>query len=202
MDSPFLLFLAFLVRIQDMLYTRKGDKGDTSAFGCNQRFSKNSALAEALGSVDEINSLLGLCKTKAGDFEIEIENKKIRLDEIVEQIQQDLFIIQAALAGADKKITQEKISEIEKIIDEIEKQLPPVKSFFISGGAEQSAFFDYARTIARRAERRVVALSESENNKVAPEVLVYLNRLSSILYALARISNVKSGLEEKGPSYK
>jgi len=99
-----------------------------------------------------------------------------------------------------KEKTRLKI--IEKIIDEIEKQLPPVKSFFISGGAEQSAFFDYARTIARRAERRVVALSESENNKVAPEVLVYLNRLSSILYALARISNVKSGLEEKGPSYK
>src|SRR3972149_6178101 len=80
-----------------MLYTRKGDKGDTSAFGCNQRFSKNSALAEALGSVDEINSLLGVCKSKTKKIKIKINKKLISLADIIEEIQQHLFIIQAAL---------------------------------------------------------------------------------------------------------
>ncbi|KKQ23175.1 ATP:cob(I)alamin adenosyltransferase [Candidatus Wolfebacteria bacterium RIFCSPLOWO2_01_FULL_38_11] len=182
-----------------MLYTRKGDKGDTSAFGCNQRFSKNSALAEALGNVDEINSLLGICKVKSLGFEFQVLDFK--LDEIIEQIQQDLFIIQAALAGADKKITQEKIGYLEQIIDELEKQLSPVKSFFISGGAELSALFDYSRAVSRRAERRVVAYSDSEKGKLAPEILAYLNRLSSLLYALARAANLKSGQKEKFPSY-
>jgi len=159
-----------------MLYTRKGDKGDTSAFGCNQRFSKNSALAEALGNVDEINSLLGICKVKSLGFEFQVLDFK--LDEIIEQIQQDLFIIQ-----------------------ELEKQLSPVKSFFISGGAELSALFDYSRAVSRRAERRVVAYSDSEKGKLAPEILAYLNRLSSLLYALARAANLKSGQKEKFPSY-
>jgi len=185
-----------------MLYTRKGDKGDTSAFGCNQRFSKNSALAEALGSVDEINSLLGVCKSKTKKIKIKINKKLISLADIIEEIQQHLFIIQAALAGADKKITREKIKFLENITDEIEKQLPLIKSFFISGGVEPASFLDYARAVSRRAERRVVAYSESKNNKVAPEILAYLNRLSSVLYALARISNIKSGLKEKKPSYK
>jgi len=186
-----------------MLYTRQGDKGDTSFFGCNQRFSKNSALAEALGSIDEINSLLGICKVKAKKTAIKITGKAVFLADIIEAIQEDLFIIQANLAGAnDKKITQEKIKYLENIIDEIEKQLPLIKSFFISGGNELSALFDYARTVARRAERRAVAYSESEKRKESSEILAYLNRLSSVLYALARISNSKSGLKEKNPSYK
>lgn len=181
------------------LYTRKGDKGDTSFFGCKQRFLKNSALAEALGSVDEINSLLGVCKVKSGKIKIGKEN--IFLAEIIEQIQQHLFIIQANLAGADKKISKEKIEFLEKIINEIEKQLPLIKSFFIAGGTELSALFDYARTVSRKAERRVVAFSESGKNKASPEVLAYLNRLSSMLYALSRICNAILGATEKPPSY-
>ena len=150
------------------LYTRKGDKGDTSAFGCKQRFSKNSALTESLGSLDELNSLLGICKTKAADFELKI----------IEQVQNNLFIIQAKIAGADKKITQDKIDEIEKIIDDIEKQLPPIKSFFLPGGNELAAYFDYTRAVARRAERRAIAYFESEKTQPNDESLAYLNRLS------------------------
>lgn len=184
-----------------MLYTRKGDKGDTYFFGCSQRFSKNSALAEALGSIDEINSLLGFCKVKAKKTKIKIANKAIFLAGIIETIQENLFIIQANLAGVDKKITAEKVKYLENIIDEIEKQLPPIKSFFIPGGLELSALFDYSRAVSRRAERKIVALAESEKNKITAETLAFLNRLSSALYAIARISNFKAGKKEKPPSY-
>ncbi len=185
-----------------MLYTRKGDKGDTSFFGCSQRFSKNSALAEALGSVDEINSLLGICKSKTKKIKIKIDKKTIFVSDIIEEIQQNLFIIQANLAGADKKINKQKVEYLEEIIDAIEKQLSPIKSFFIPGQTELSALFDYARTVARRAERKVVVVSEQKKRKVSPEALAYLNRLSSILYAMARLINAKSGIKEKKPSYK
>ena len=103
-----------------MLYTRKGDKGDTSSFGCCQRFSKNSALAEVLGSVDEINSLLGVCKVKAAGFNFKIKN--INISEIIEKAQENLFIIQTNIAGADKKIIQESINFLEEITDTIEKE--------------------------------------------------------------------------------
>ena len=124
-------------------------------------------------------------------------------------IQQTLFIIQAELAGADKKVGDEKVADLEKLIDKIEKTLPPIKTFFISGGTELAATFDVARTIARRAERRVVQVSEDHSTssgqggvKIGPETLKYLNRLSSILYALARLSNHLSGITEEPPSYK
>src|SRR5581483_2625882 len=178
-----------------MLYTRKGDTGTTKTFGCDQRISKSSAIAEALGSLDEINSFLGLCKVKSGDFEI---NDK-KFSEIIHGIQQTLFIIQAQLAGADKKVSEEKVVNLETLIDSIEKTLPPIKTFFISGGTELASLFDIARTIARRAERRVVQVSEER--EVQPETLKYLNRLSSMLYALARLSNHLSGINEESPDY-
>lgn len=208
-----------------MLYTRKGDKGDTYAFGCNQRFMKSSALAEALGAIDEINSLLGFCKTKAKNLEFRIPafaeasagRQNLGCFDIIEQVQQDLFIIQANLAGADKYITQEKINEAEKVIDTIEKEMPPIKTFFVSGGTELAALFDYSRAVARRAERRVVGLSEEKKTMVElskenrsdaepvkeidPMILKYMNRLSSLLYALARFANFKAGTKEKPPTY-
>ena len=183
-----------------MLYTRKGDTGTTKTFGCNQRISKSSAIAEALGSLDEINSFLGLCKVKVKSKKWKV--KSFKIDKIVHEIQQTLFIIQAELAGADKKVSEEKVKDLENIIDEIEKILPPIKTFFISGGTELAATFDIARTIARRAERRVVQVSEEGMRKVGPETLKYLNRLSSILYALARLSNHLAGVTEEAPKYK
>jgi len=183
-----------------MLYTGRGDDGTTKTFGHDQRISKSSAIAEALGSMDEINSFLGICKIKSFEKNLTVGDKKI--GDIVHDIQQTLFIVQAGLAGADKKVGEEKVVELEAIINDIEKILPPIKTFFISGGTELGASFDFARTIARRAERRVVQVSKEGTQTVDPNTLKYLNRLSSILYALARLCNHLSGITEESPSYK
>src|SRR3990167_6116290 len=142
-----------------MLYTRKGDTGTTKTFGCDQRVSKSSKIAEALGSLDEVNSFLGLIKVESKTFKNTVPgtDKGITLTDVVHEIQETLFIIQAEVAGYPKKLEAEKV---EKIIDDIETVLPPIKSFFISGGTKTAALFDVARTIARRAERRVVEAKE------------------------------------------
>jgi cob(I)alamin adenosyltransferase len=176
-----------------MLYTRKGDMGKTKIFNCNQSLSKSSAVAEALGDLDEVNSFLGIIKTKVKDN---------NLGKIVSDIQENLFIVQAEVAGADKRIIKDKISKIEKIIGKIEKELPPIKTFFISGTTELSAEFDFSRTLIRRAERAVVRVFEEGLVKIYPNTLAYLNRLSSLLYALARHLAYKSGIKESAPSYK
>ncbi len=176
-----------------MLYTRKGDKGMTGTFGCDQKMSKSSTIAEALGTLDEINSFLGVCKVLSRD---------LKTEEIINEVQQNLFIVQAELAGSDKTIDEEKVKEVEEIIDGIEKELPPIKTFFVSGGTELASSFDFARTLARRAERRVVAVVEEGEVKVGEQTLAYLNRLSSLLYALARLSNKNFGITEQSPTYR
>ncbi len=181
------------------LFTGKGDDGKTKTFGCDQRISKSSAIAEALGALDETNSFLGLVKVEAAGSKFEFEGKSF--ENIVHSIQENLFIIQAEIAGANKAISGEKIKDIERIINAIEKELPPIKTFFISGGTRLASLFDISRTFVRRAERRVVGVSEEDMQKVSPETLVYLNRLSSLLYALARLSNHFSGINESAPSY-
>ncbi|HRZ30340.1 MAG TPA: cob(I)yrinic acid a,c-diamide adenosyltransferase [Candidatus Paceibacterota bacterium] len=173
-----------------MLYTGQGDDGKTSLFHCDQRLSKSSQVAEALGALDELNSLLGWCKVKAPDLAPRLE-----------QVQNKLFVIQAEVAGADKFVAKSDVSELENWIGEIEKKLPPVKSFIIAGGSELSAMLDFARTIARRTERRVVAVKGFGDIDLKPETLAYLNRLSSLLYALARQANQNMGIKEDGPSY-
>ena len=184
-----------------MLYTRKGDSGTTKTFGCDQRVSKSSNIAEALGSLDEINSFLGLIKIKAVDLVFIFPDKEIVVSEAIAQIQQDLFIIQAELAGADKTILHNKVVWLEEIIDGIEKLLPPIKTFFVSGGVELAALSDIARTIARRAERRVVGVVDEGKIKVGIDTLAYLNRLSSVLYAFARSFNHNAGIREETPKY-
>lgn len=183
------------------LFTGKGDDGTTYAYGCNQRFSKSSAVAEALGSLDEINSYLGFIKLAAKKSEFSVSGSATFTD-IVADIQQNLFIIQAQVAGADKNIAEEKITQMSTLIQAIEKELPPIKTFFISGGSELSSLFDFARTIARRAERRVVAVYDEGLVHIDKTTLSYLNRLSSLLYALARLSNHLSGITEEPPTYK
>ncbi len=184
-----------------MLYTRKGDQGTTKTFGCDQRVSKSSSIAEALGSLDEINSFLGLIKIKAKGVSFILPDKEIIISETINQIQQDLFIIQAELAGAPKTITPNKVLWLEEIIDGIEKTLPPIKTFFVSGGVELAALSDVARTIARRAERRVVGVVDEGKITISKETQAYLNRLSSILYAFARNFNHTAGIEEEAPKY-
>ncbi len=172
-----------------MFYTGAGDGGLTTTFGCDQKISKSSAVAEALGSLDEINSLLGLPKVAAEG----------EINAALEAAQQTLFIIQAELAGAEKTVPEERVRDLEKLINEIEKSLPPITTFFVSGGTALAAQLDFARTVARRAERRVVAVAEER--PVGKWTLAYLNRLSSALYALARLANHKSGIKEQPPRY-
>lgn len=181
------------------LYTGKGDDGKTGLFGCDQRVSKSSAIAEALGCLDEINSLLGWCKVKASEQSFKIDSADVA--DVIGDLQQDLFIIQAQLAGAAKNLVPEKISRLEELIGEIEKSLPPIKTFFVAGGTELSAILDHSRTVARRAERRVVSVSEEGVAKISAESLALMNRLSSLLYALARLANQQAGISEEVPKY-
>lgn len=184
-----------------MLYTRKGDNGTTKTFGCDQRISKSSNIAEALGTLDEINSFLGVCKVKSADAGFKVPTGE-NFEKVVHEVQQNLFIVQAELAGSDMTIGEEKVKQLELYVDTIEKELPPITSFFISGGTELAAFFDIARTISRRAERRVIGVADEGNIKVGDYTKAYLNRLSSLLYALARLSNHFSGIKEEPPTYK
>lgn len=174
-----------------MLYTGKGDDGKTSLYHCDQRLSKSSKVAEALGSLDEINSLLGWCKLRSP--------KEIALR--LTTVQDNLFSIQAEVAGAEKFVTNSDVNKLESWIAKIEESLPEIKTFIISGGSELSAMFDFARTIARRTERKVVAVFEVGDVVLKPETLSYLNRLSSFLYALAREANKEAGVEEEKPKY-
>jgi ATP:cob(I)alamin adenosyltransferase len=185
-----------------MLYTKKGDNGTTKTFGCDQRISKSSIIAEALGALDEANSFLGLARAKTAGTSFRIDSGETKFSDLILEVQQNLFIIQAEVAGSTLTITKEKINKIENIVDEIEKVLPPIKSFFLSGATESSATFDFARTLARRAERRVVVAKEEGKITASAESLSYLNRLSSLLYALARISGHLNGAKEIKPDYK
>jgi cob(I)alamin adenosyltransferase len=185
-----------------MLYTRKGDGGTTKTFGCDQRISKSSSVAEALGSLDEINSFLGIARAKTAGMSFKTGIGEENFSELILETQQNLFIVQAEVAGSTLSITQDKITRVETIVDEIEKVLPPIKSFFISGATELGGIFDFARTLSRRAERRVVAAKEEGKITVSAETMSYLNRLSSLLYALARISSHIEGAPEIKPEYK
>lgn len=183
------------------LYTGKGDKGDTGYFGSKERVSKASARPEALGACDEINSLLGVCKVKASESALVVKEGNLSAEKVIDEVQQTLFIIQSELAGAEKTVPEEKVRIVERVIDSAEKELPEIKTFRVAGGTELSALLDYARAVSRRAERRVLAAIEAGEVALGEHSRQYLNRLSSLLYALARLANAKSGINEESPTY-
>lgn len=178
-----------------MLYTRKGDGGDTAFFDSKDRFSKGSLRTELLGSLDELNSLLGVCKAKSTGI-ILVEKP---LPDTILEVQENLFTIQAIVAGAPKELDEKKIEVMEATIDAIEKELPPIKTFLIPGGTEVSALFDYARAVSRRVER--CAVRYGEDAELSRPVRQYLNRLSSLLYAIVRFVNKIADAKEIPPSY-
>ncbi len=180
------------------LYTKKGDDGTTGVFS-GERIKKSSCNISALGSIDELNSFLGLCKVEARKVHMVVGS--YYLADIIHKIQNSLFIVQAEVAGADKKITEDKVLGAEKLIDLAESELQPMKSFFISGGTELGARLDVARTLVRRAEREVWGAFERNEIKVSDETKKYLNRLSDLMFALARLTNQKSGINEEPPRY-
>jgi len=178
-----------------MLYTRKGDSGTSGLVGTKERFEKDSDCYEALGTLDELNCLLGLCRSYA---------KKQRAEEIdtakeIKNIQENLFIIQAEIAGSDKSLQDDHIKNIERVIDSIEQLIPPRHSFIIPGEIKLSAWLDYARAVSRRAERSV--LRSHKTRPVSAMTRAYLNRLSSLLYALARLTVAYENVHEDAPSY-
>lgn len=173
-----------------MLYTRKGDGGNTGLFGTKERVSKDHPLLEALGSLDELNSLTGLCKAYVG------EHNKETADEL-EQVQEVLFIAQAQLAGSAMCVTSKHVNALETVIDAIETTIKKPTSFVVPGATMLSALFDFARTVTRRTERAVVRAHIGAST----ELQAYLNRLSSFFYALARHDVQTSGKTEKSPTY-
>ena len=157
-----------------MLFTGKGDDGTTKTFGCDQRISKSSATAEALGSVDEVNSLLGLVKMKDGDTKAVAG---LDYHALLSEVQQDLFVAQAELAGAEKHVERARVEKLEGWVNAIEEELPKIRSFFVSGGTALAASCDFARTIARRAERRVVeALRNDRGDSLALKGVSSINK--------------------------
>ena len=181
------------------LYTKKGDDGTTGLFGSGERISKTSAVAKALGTLDELNSIIGICRAKYGTMGVTVDG--VSATDVLFDVQQHLFIIQAEIAGADKHIDQSKVDWLEKTTDTIESQLEPITSFLLPGASELSSFVDFARTVARRAERRVIAVMESETVPVSHNTIAYCNRLSSLLYAMVRLTNDMLDQTESAPTY-
>lgn len=167
------------------VYTKAGDGGETSLVG-GERVSKASRRVDAYGDVDELSSVIGLARSGMQDTEI---------DEALGVIQNDLFTLGADLASPTEikvpRIDEPFIKKLEDLADHFLSELEPLKEFILPGGSHAGATLHLARTVARRAERRAVALSESE--QVNPETIVYLNRLSDLLFILARAANHRAG---------
>lgn len=172
------------------VYTRTGDAGQTSLVS-GTRVDKDDVRVEAYGTIDELNSNLGvlLHSTKLDEQEV---------IDIIRKAQNKLFNIGAYLANdkADKLygLSKEDVVELEKVMDAMNEELPPAQGFVLPGGSRLSATADRCRTVTRRAERRVVSLSKVAN--VDPLVLEYLNRLSDFFFVFARFNNIHNQVEE------
>ena len=178
------------------VYTKVGDKGKTAFFGCGM-VKKDDARIEAVGALDELNSVMGvtLCF---------IENENLR--KILIKIQNDLFQVGADLAGsaleenALPRIKSSHIDELEREIDKIHEKVGLQKNFILPGGTSSSSFLHMCRTVARRAERNLVLCSRIID--LNPEILRYVNRLSDYLFMLAREANNEVEVTEQQPIYK
>ncbi len=170
------------------LYTKRGDDGGTDLFA-GGRTNKTDPRIHAIGEVDETNAALGLAVSVCDDGEIK---------DILLQVQPRLFDLGADLASPDpakpRRITQAHIDTLEQHIDTVCEQLPEMKHFILPGGSELASRLHLARTICRRAERACVAVHA--NDPHAHEAVVYLNRLSDLLFALARRANQQAGIDD------
>ena len=174
------------------IYTKTGDQGDTGLFG-GGRVSKNAPRIWAYGTVDQLNALLGVARAAGPADEIDVS---------LGLIQHDLFQLGAELATPEpashgiSQIGDEQIARLEGEIDRYEATLPPLKQFILPAGTPAAAQLHYARTVCREAERYVVALCGDEAEQVSIQTVVYLNRLSDLLFVLARAANLSAGRAE------
>lgn len=177
-----------------MLYTRRGDAGTSGLFGTDVRLPKNSPVFDALGTLDELNSLLGLCKAHAQHE----SSDTAPIAEGLLSIQQCLFIAQAEIAGSARSVTRRHMTDLEDRIETLERRIT-THTFVIPGLTEFSGLLDYARAVSRRAERSVIAIAGTR--PVSAHTLAYLNRISSYLYAAARSAALSVPQKEPAPSY-
>jgi cob(I)alamin adenosyltransferase len=175
------------------IYTRTGDSGETALFD-GTRVSKADRRVAAYGEIDELNAWLGLACAATDDPDLRGRG---------ERLQRDLFALGSRLADPAHRIAgrvtkaavgADDVARLESWIDELETELAPLRRFILSGGTPAAAAFHVARTVCRRAERAIVELGESA---VEPEILQYVNRLSDLLFTLARAANRRAGVEER-----
>lgn len=171
-------------------YTGTGDKGETSLYG-GTRVGKENPRVEAYGAVDELNSHVGLIRAWVKDR---------RLDGILRAVQKDLFVLGGDLAtelvsAKVPRIEKRHVADLEKVLDGVHGELKPLRRFVLPTGGVVGAGLHVARAVCRRAERRVASLAKVES--VNPEAIPYLNRLSSLLFDLARLANKGEGLPEE-----
>jgi cob(I)alamin adenosyltransferase len=170
------------------VYTKTGDAGETSLVG-GRRVSKASLRVDTYGDVDELNSFIGLARAYLQDEEI---------DGTLSLIQNDLFTLGGDLASPAEiqvpRINDEFIATLEELSDKFLEELEPLKEFILPSGCEAGATLHLARTVARRSERKVVALSGEE--EINLQAIIYLNRLSDLLFILARLVNKRAGVPE------
>ncbi len=176
------------------IYTKTGDKGETSLFG-GKRVQKDNIRVEAYGAVDETNACIGLARSCIHEGSSGSREGLYFIDSVLETVQNKLFAIGAVLAGSDDQTYTVKESDIEfleKVIDKIDEQIPAIKSFILPFGTDLCTRLHVGRTVSRRAERRIVSLSAGE--PVDPRLLAYMNRLSDFLFTLARYANKAQGV--------
>ena len=175
------------------IYTKGGDKGETGLFG-GERVPKDSIRIEAYGTIDELNSFIGLTI-------IEIKDQEVK--ELLNRIQNNLFTLGSDLAAPDNeknkkhyipRIKESHFEEIEKEIDKFDSRMEELRNFILPGGCKSSALLHICRAICRRSERRVVTLNNGVN--LSPEIIIFLNRLSDLFFVLARYENKISGIED------
>lgn len=172
-----------------MVYTGRGDRGKTD-LASGERVSKDSERIEAYGTVDELNSIVGIAAAKSQ-----------RKQEVLEDIQNDLHVLQAELANREpeQKVESENVKRLEELCDRYQSECPPLRDFVLAGGTEPASFLHLARSVSRRAERNIVKLDHKEGTR--EEVLAYINRLSDAFFMMARHENAEEGVEEKNPAY-
>ena len=171
------------------IYTRTGDDGTTGLQG-GSRISKSNYRIKAYGAVDEINAKIGIIISNKIDEDI---------NDLLLKIQNDLFVVGSDLSNPDlsdkkNRVNPEMIENIEKSIDQFEKDLPPITNFILPGGHPVASLMHEARTITRRAETEMISLDEQE--KVNTECKIYLNRLSDLFFVIARIINKRMGVND------
>lgn len=181
------------------IYTGRGDDGCTSFIG-GQRVRKDDCRIEAYGNLDELNCAIGIAASFTDDRHVK---------EILLKVQNDLFTVGAELASLTfksetpmPKVTVEHVKELEEWIDAIEPRLAIQRGFVLPGGTQSSAFLQLARAICRRAERGIMHITIDTHTEINPHLLQYMNRLSSLLYVLARLANKELSVKEQQPIYK